>query len=480
VLFIFSNGNWTIPIATWIAPVFLLAFLRHSSNPRSLILLFVLIIVSTKFMLAGIIPNDLGGLTYILTFYYAVIWFFPYCIHSIISHRIPGFKSTLVLPVAGVTAEYLNTIFFGSWSSLAYTQYGDLALMQICSITGIWGISFLILWFASVIDWCWSRQNIWDSMRSRAWIYILTLFLVLFYGGIRLMFCTGVSTTENIVSFTPTEAIDQFILNMKNAGFSSSRKMAKENRTELNNYLEQAYADIFQKMESITNEKTSLVLWPEATISVLEEKESAIIEKGKKFAHENNTFLIMAYYLLPKLNSSQPEENKLCLINSDGEIEFEYLKAYPVPGSPHKAGDKVIPFAETSMGTIGSVICYDMDFTPFINQAGRKKIDIMLVPAWDWEAINPLHAQMAVFRCIENGFSMVRQTGEGLSIASDPAGRVLSSIDHFTSKEYSMVSSVPNKRCSTIYALTGDLFAWLCISVFIVFILLVYRKKHND
>jgi apolipoprotein N-acyltransferase len=35
---------------------------------------------------------------------------------------------------------------------MAYTQAGNLTLLQLLSVTGIWGITFLIGWFAAVVN----------------------------------------------------------------------------------------------------------------------------------------------------------------------------------------------------------------------------------------------------------------------------------------------------------------------------------------
>ena len=120
-----------------------------------------------------------------------------------------------------------------------------------------------------------------------------------------------------------------------------------------------------------------------------------------------------------------------------------------------------------------------MDFTSLINQAGEKNIDIMLVPAWDWRAIDPLHARMAVFRAIENGFSMVRQTGNGLSIAVDYEGHTLSAMDQFTSDNNTMISQIPAKGVKTIYRMIGDSFAWLCVIGFLFGIAWASIKRGN-
>jgi hypothetical protein len=39
--------------------------------------------------------------------------------------------------------------------ALAYTQHENLVLLQILAVTRLYGVSFLIAWFASVGSWVW-------------------------------------------------------------------------------------------------------------------------------------------------------------------------------------------------------------------------------------------------------------------------------------------------------------------------------------
>jgi len=71
---------------------------------------------------------------------------------------------------------------------------------------------------------------------------------------------------------------------------------------------------------------------------------------------------------------------------------------------------------------------------------------------------------MAVCRAVENGFSMVRPSLEGLSLAVDTLGRTLSALDHFRTADRVMVVDVPARRIKTIYALAGDVLAWLSLA----------------
>ena len=68
---------------------------------------------------------------------------------------------------------------------------------------------------------------------------------------------------------------------------------------------------------------------------------------------------------------------------------------------------------------------------------------------------------MAVFRAIENGMSVVRQTDRGLSIAVDPYGRVLAQTDFFGATDRTIVAQVPMEPVATIYSAFGRWLEWL-------------------
>jgi apolipoprotein N-acyltransferase len=479
VTFIFSNGRWIIPIAAWVAPVFLLRFVRSKKSFPELTMLFVLIAVASPLMLFGIIPSMPGGLFYALTTYYAVLWFFPYLADRMIANRLKGFISTLVFPIAAVSAEYINNLFYGSWASLAYTQFDDLSLIQISSVVGMWGVTFIVMWFASVANWILDNKLEWQAVRTGVLIYSFTLLFILLYGGIRLGVFPPQSNTVTIVSFTPAKENEWYLSELEKRGFRSSIKMAEEDRAAKSEILNRVYDKVFEQNNELISSDVSLTFWPEALIKVLEEDEVSFIDRGKELATEKNVYLLLAYFVIPEDDPGRSGENKSVLINPEGEVEWEYLKTYPVHGSTDKAGDGILPVSDTPFGRISTTICYDMDFTGLLNQAGKADVDIMIVPAWDWKAIDPLHARMAVFRAIENGFSMVRQTGNSLSIAVDYLGRTAAAMDHFTTEDHTMISKVPVKGVRTVYAVIGDMFAWLCITVLLLSIGWAFIKRKD-
>lgn len=170
--------------------------------------------------------------------------------------------------------------------------------------------------------------------------------------------------------------------------------------------------------------------------------------------------------------------NKIVLIEPTGEIAWVYFKSRLVPGEGSVPGEGKILTSDTRYGKIASVICFDMDFPDLIRQAGEAEVDVMFNPAGDWEEVAFLHMQMAKFRAIENGFSLVRPTGNGFSVATDYQGRVLATKDYFTTEDPVMISYVPTKGVRTIYSRIGDLFAWLCMAGFVAVLgWVVVRRK---
>ncbi len=63
------------------------------------------------------------------------------------------FLAAFAFPVYWVTWEYLTALVspHSTWGNLAYTQINCLPVIQIASVTGLWGISFIVFLFASAV-----------------------------------------------------------------------------------------------------------------------------------------------------------------------------------------------------------------------------------------------------------------------------------------------------------------------------------------
>jgi len=411
-------------------------------------------VIASLFYWRGIIP---GGLYLPVAAGIAIIFWLPYLADRMVVQRLPRFVATLVFPSLQVTLEYINAVTnpLGSWGSLAYTQHGFLPLLQLLSITGMWGLSFLIAWLAPVINRAWEEDFVLQRARACLLTYGSILALVLLYGGARMVFFSPESRTLRIASLT--QSVDHFSLLRTGNARTYREKFLELGESLLKESRRQAKAG------------ADVIAWQEGAMVALKEDEARFIEQSRALAKEEKVYLLLGLVTLPEGFPEAKADNQAIWISPDGDVKWRYLKSQPVPGERIVPGDGVIPNDRTKFGAFASVICFDMDFPAYVRQAGRSGTDVMLVPANDWPDIVPFHTYMASFRGIENGFSIVRAAGHGLSAAYDYQGRTLSSANYYTTQQ-AMISNVPVQGVRTIYARIGDLFAWLCIVCFVTLV----------
>jgi apolipoprotein N-acyltransferase len=75
---------------------------------------------------------------------------------------------------------------------------------------------------------------------------------------------------------------------------------------------------------------------------------------------------------------------------------------------------------------------------------------------------------MAPFRAIENGVSIFRLTSQGISLAIDPYGRSVGSMNATRVDKRVFVVQLPNHHVHTVYSVVGDLFGWLIVVGFML------------
>ena len=173
LLQIFGFGLWIIPVTAWFVPLFLLRFSRvvkPLAGAQGIWLAFFIANSISNTASTHVMPDAVYFGLMALT---ATLYVLPYLADRLIAPRLPGFVSTLVLPLAWVAMELINSRLnpYGTWGSIAYTQYGSLPLMQLVSVTGIAGISFLICWFGSVSNWAWEASFNWAAIKKGVLIY---------------------------------------------------------------------------------------------------------------------------------------------------------------------------------------------------------------------------------------------------------------------------------------------------------------------
>ncbi len=461
-LFFFS-GKWVIPLATWIAPIFLMRFSRTQKPLTGFVALTIIFSIVSIIVYQNLLPFQ-GAPFYIMMSMGGLFSALLYLADRLLAKRINGFSSTLIFPLASVALEFLHvsTSPMGANGSIVLDQT-SLPLLQLISITGIYGVLFLMTWTASVVNWAWERKFNLPELRLGAWLYLGILIAVFLFGSIRLSLFPPKSETIRIASVASGK-LDPDIP-PKGESWETFRIQSAEEQEILLNLSKRA-----------TCSGAQILVWPEGEIFILQEDEQAFIQKGIQLAKSENIFLGMSIAVFTKNFPSELAINKIVWIDTTGNILFEYLKALPVPGEKCIAGDGKPKILNFSNSKIASTICFDLDHPAFIRKFGQADVDIMISPANDH---SQMHTHWTLFRTLEQGFSLVRpNTKRGLAVAQDYQGRMLSSVDYTRTKNEIMISDLPIKGVTTIYAIIGDLFAWLCSFGFVITVLwTVFKRK---
>ena len=395
----------------------------------------------------------------------AIFSIVPYVLDRCLGPRLGDSVARLALfPLAATAVQFLGSFGrFGSWGNLAYSQYGSPSLLQLASVTGLWGIDFLIFAAAPVVNCVWERGWQSSSARRAAGGFAAILTLVLLGGGARLTLSSSPSKTVRIASLSHADVEPAPSGEQWSRIFGGTATAA--DRSALRAWSTAVADDLLARADREAAAGARLIFWDETGLAVLASDEPALLARGRELAARRRIYLGMALGTWT-LGAPLPLQNKLVLIDPSGNVVWEYHKAHPVPGaeSPWIAsGDGNLRAVDTPFGRISAIICADADYPRLLAQAGSMRADIVLDPSSDWRAIDPWHTRMAAFRAVEQGVTLVRQTSEGLSATFDPRGVPLASMDHFETDDRTLVAQVPTAGVRTVYARLGDWFAWLCV-----------------
>src|SRR6202049_825350 len=134
---------------------------------------------------------------------YGLFFTLPCLGDRLLSHRLSVLSGTLVFPLFRSSIEYLLSLGpFGTWFATAYSQYGNLALLQMLSVTGLWGVTFLIGWTASAGNALWEEWTISRRVPRVASLCALLLIVTLLAGGARLALFPPAGKTVRVATLS--------------------------------------------------------------------------------------------------------------------------------------------------------------------------------------------------------------------------------------------------------------------------------------
>ena len=487
VLLPFTAYRVVFPLAAWIAPVFLLRFERVSRRGGP-----ALWLIFAAYMLAGVIDligtpgrglELLLGLTF-LPLVRAVRFTLPYVTDRLLGARLGTWPRMLLFPAAFVASDWLMGLLHltGTFGSPAYSQYGVLPLMQLVSVTGMYGLTFLVMWFASAVNAMWEHGFQWRATRLPLAVFGAVLAVVFAFGFARLSLAAPTSPTVKAATITISPAV----FNQANDGLDlmTFNRATSQQRAAWRPRFNATVDQMLGRTQTALSQGAKLVVWQEQSALVLPGDRQNAISRAAALARSNGAYLEIWLGVLTQTQSLPYFANQAILISPAGSVVWAYDKTYPVLGGESAItvrGSGVLPVADTPYGRLSTAICNDVGYPGLLRQAGQKGADIMLVPTHEpysfWASAD---AAEATYRAIENGTSLVRPTGDGISLMTDYLGRVIASQNYSASNNGIMLANVPTAGVSTISSRIGDAFAYLCTIGLLVGIHLARRAKRSE
>jgi apolipoprotein N-acyltransferase len=465
-LLMFSNGRFPVAVCSWLGTLFMIHFTRGGKGFVRMPLTYLGLSFAFGYQFYGMTP--FGGFDYwIFSGAFGVSLMLPYLADRYLGLRLPGLSRSLVFPLALVASEYLVSISspFGTWGSIAYSQYENLTLLQLLSITGLPGVSFLIGWFASVAAALWDAGFVLPKAWRECAAFVLCLTAVLLYGGGRLAAFPPSSPTIRVASITrPGVGLFSASESEEQSHFFSGEPVSAEEIAKVRQRSNSIADFLLERADVEVQAGARLITFGEINLPVLKEDEPGLIQKARGLAERRRVYMGLP---LGALNPGHTPlgEDKLVMIDPSGQIAWEYRKTRIPPGEgtlmPPSSGR--LPVVETPFGRLGGAIAFDMDFPGLLLQAGRQHADLMVVPENEYPQIDPIHSRMALYRAVENGFSLLLHASNSLSLACDYQGRVYGVMDHYHATDRVLVAQLPTKGVRTIYSQGGYLFPWVSI-----------------
>jgi apolipoprotein N-acyltransferase len=366
----------------------------------------------------------------------------------------------LAFPAAWVTMEWVRNVTtpHGTAGSIAYTQLKFLPFLQLASITGPWGMSFLLLCFpaALAIGLHLRKRAPKQALRVVA-ATLAVLAAVLVFGTIRLaMTPNGQQVRVGLVASDTLENV-----NVAGNGADTGRLFA-------------SYAAEVERLAAPHDGQggAQAIVLPEKLGAVLDSENGTADPIFQQLADRTGATIVVGEVHVAgatKYNQARIYQSHEPVLSYDKEHMLPPFESSLTPGTalvtlPKHARD----FSAMAPQTWGVAICKDMDFTPLSRKYGKAEVGLMLVPAWDFNMDRGWHGHIAVMRGVEDGFSLVRAAKDGYLTVSDNRGRVVAEARSDAAPFATLLASVLAAHSTTVYLLLGDWFAWLACALLVL------------
>ena len=383
--------------------------------------------------------------------------------------RLPGALKLLALPVTWAAVEFVKFIapMVEDWwfVLLAKSQWRFPPALQILSITGFPGLSFLVMLANVALAFLLLRNQVFRK-KPGFWACASALAVVALIVG------WGAVSIPQTPANTFTIAANTDMVNQDPA-----IQAAGEFAPEMAGYLattpamSQAIFDVNAGLtRSIANRQPAFVVWSENEFSDADNPQ--FIDQLKGLAREVGTYMVADVVWR---RAPTGLHDTALMVGPDGDEVGRRAKINTTSGEEEVGfapGPKEFPVFDTPYGKVGVGVCWDVHRLWIVRELARAGARIVLLPMdndFDGTPWFPAyHASDGVFRAVENRATSGLGTTNGLSLVVDPYGRITAEGDiNQRSVVIGETFTVPGQ---TLYTRRGDWFGWLMVAALAVMV----------
>jgi apolipoprotein N-acyltransferase len=387
-------------------------------------------------------------------------------------NRDAGWNTAWIAPVVWTAAEKFWPQVFPNY--LGASQYKLSLVTQIADLTGILGVTFLLIYANATV---YTTIEMVRSGERKPWrpaaVFAAVVAVVLVYGAVRIAVVNKAAASANTLS----------------VGLVQTNRGAGDKHVDQALFLRE-HQEMSQDL--IKEQPLDLIVWPESILGIALPSREGILPAS--LLGGLRTPVLFGAVIQLEEQGERRLYNSAVLADRTGRVVSTYDKMVLVPFGEY------IPFGDTFPwlyswspysgrfwrgenqepllldGHALSVnICYEDIFPGQVRslmKGGREKripeaLFNMTNDSWYGDTIQPLeHLVLASFRSIEHRRPLVRSTNTGISAIVDPIGRIKQRTAQW--ERASLAGKIPLMQGGTVYAVAGDWLGWACLLITLI------------
>jgi apolipoprotein N-acyltransferase len=409
----------------------------------------------------------------------------------------------LAAPFLWVALEFArsNLSFLSlPWVLLAHSQYKFPIVMQIASVTGAYGLSFLIVFAnAGIAALCIPAVKRWvKPFESKPFSAKVGCAIAVTAAA-----CVGASLVFGWLKVSRPLAGERVKVSVVQGNIEQKKKW----NPQFARAIMQTYSDLTAEA---SKDRPQLIVWPETATPGAIDRHIGLYNQVLSIAQASGASLLFGSAQRQKMGDNAADEisymNSAFLIRGDTQLQkserYDKIKLFPfgeylpykdslpwslinVPDVKGYVSGKEYKVFEMDRVRFAATICWENLFPEMVRQfvkRGAQFVVNITNEAWFGETAAPEQfLSMNVFRAVENGIYVVRCANTGISCFIDPCGRVVDRVKDEKGKDvfvrgYLAAEIIPLQP-NTLYTRYGDWLAWLCVIISAGFLSAALLKK---